>query len=299
MSSEMHFRFAESVEAATALLHEHPDEARLVCGGTAIAILLRQGLIVPTLLIGIGRIPALRTTSVDDDGTLHLGAAVRVREAEVDLRVRPWQALSEALQHVATPRIRMMATIGGGIAHGDPAQDPIIALAALDARVNVAGAEPHPVPLASFLRGYYETALAPGEMVVGVEVPRLAERSGSAYLKFLPRSVEDYGTVTAAAVIALDQFGYVSHARLVLGAVGPKPIVVPVESILNGGDANDERLREAAQLAASLVDPLHDVRGSAEYKRDMAVVFARRSLELAYARAWDVHRGIGGERAVT
>jgi carbon-monoxide dehydrogenase medium subunit len=279
------FRFAESVDDATALLRAYGEDARVVCGGTALAILLRQELIAPALLVGIGRIPELGGIAVDARGALRLGAAVSVRTAERDPRVAPWTALAEALAHVATPRIRNMATIGGGIAHADPAQDPLVALTALDAQVEIVGVRRRTVALAALLTGYYETALAPDELIVAVTVPPLAAGTGSAYLKFLPRSVEDYGTVTAAARIALDANGAIADAALVLGAVGATPVAVPVAAALAGRAPSAPALAAAAEAARDRVDPLTDVRGSAEYKRDMAVVIGRRALAAAAQRS--------------
>ncbi len=279
------FRFAESVDDATASLMEHGDDARLVCGGTALAILLRQRLIAPAYLIGVGRIRELQAIDVLANGTLRLGAAVRVRDAELDEKVHRWQALGEALAHVATPRIRNMATIGGGIAHADPAQDPMTALTALNATVRVAGQRSRDVPIGEFFLDYYETALEDGEMVAGVDVPPLAARTGSAYVKFLPRSVEDYGTVTAAATVVLDPSGAIIDATLALGAVHATPVAPPVAGALRGHEPSPQVFREVAEMARERVDPIDDVRGSAEYKRDMAVVFGRRALELASQRA--------------
>jgi CO/xanthine dehydrogenase FAD-binding subunit len=178
-----------------------------------------------------------------------------------------------------------MATIGGGIAHADPAQDPLIALTALDAQVEIAGAGRRTVALAALFTGYYETALAPHEMIVSVMVPPLARGTGSAYLKFLPRSVDDYGTVTAAARVTLDAGGAVVAAALVLGAVGATPVAVPVEPLLAGRPPSSQALAAAAEAARDRVDPLDDVRGSADYKRDMAVVIGRRALALAAQRS--------------
>lgn len=285
----LEFRAAASVDDATALLRAHSGDARVVCGGTALAVLLRQGLVAPGLLVGIDRIPELRRIVTAADGTLRLGAAVRVRDAERAAEIAPWTALAEALAAVATPRIRNMATIGGGIAHADPAQDPLVALTALDARVTIAGTARRSVPLAELVTGYYETALDADELIVEIEVPPLPARSGSAYLKFLPRSAEDYGTVTAAARVTLDANGAIASAALVLGAVGPKPVVIPVASALDGRAPRDAMLRVAAELAHERVDPLDDVRGSAEYKREMAVVFARRALAAAAQRARDAN----------
>ncbi len=139
--------------------------------------------------------------------------------------------------------------------------------------------------MADFFVDYYETALQPAEMVVGVEVPALQDGTGAAFLKFTPRSVEDYATVSACALVRLDSAGVCRAARLVLGAVGAVPIVVDVAEALVGAEITEERAQAAAELARDAVDPLDDVRGSAEYKRDMAVVFARRALLAANREA--------------
>jgi carbon-monoxide dehydrogenase medium subunit len=239
---------------------------------------MRQGLLRPDVLVGVGRIERLR--QIDADESLRLGAAVPMRVAEHHSAiVSRWPVLAETLRHVATPRIRNMATVGGGLAHADPAQDPPVTLIALGARVLISGqSSRRVVAAADFFVDYYETALQPAEMVVGVEVPALQDGTGATFLKFTPRSVEDYATVSACALVRLDPDGVCRAVRLVLGAVGATPIVVEVADALLGEQITPERARAAAELARQAVDPLDDVRGSAEYKRDMAVVFARRAL---------------------
>jgi aerobic carbon-monoxide dehydrogenase medium subunit len=284
VSQAIQFHAAETAEEACGLLAEHED-ARAVAGGTALAILLRQGLVRPELLVSVSRIPGLRDISAN--GHLRLGAAVPLRVAEHHPAVRAgWPALAETFRLVATPRIRNMATVGGGVAHADPSQDPPATLVALDARMHVVGRDgDRSVPAAEFFVDYYETALQPGEILVGVEVPPIPTGARAVFLKFRPRSVEDYATVSAAAVIQLDQGGTCTQARLVLGAVGSTPVEVDVSGVLVGQPITEATVREAAELARSQVDPNEDVRGSAEYKREMAVVFGRRALLAAAARA--------------
>jgi aerobic carbon-monoxide dehydrogenase medium subunit len=284
VSAPVAFRRAESVEEACALLTDRAD-AHLVSGGTALAIMMRQGLLKPDLLVGVARIEQLRQIEVND--SLRLGGAIPVRVAEHHPAiVERWPVLAETLRQVATPRIRNMATIGGGLAHADPAQDPPVTLIALGAQVLVASARStRGVMAADFFVDYYETALQPGEMVIGVEVPALPAGTGSVFLKYTPRSVEDYATVSACAVVRLDLDGVCRAARLVLGAVGTTPIVVEVSEALEGDLITEQRARAAAELARFAVDPLDDVRGSAEYKRDMAVVFGRRALLAATRQA--------------
>jgi carbon-monoxide dehydrogenase medium subunit len=291
------FRAAESVDQACALLAEN-DEARAVAGGTALAILLRQGLVRPELLVSVSRIPGLRDIEADGqlrqgpglpgtqaDGQLRLGAAVPLRVAEQHPLVRQgWPVLAETLRLVATPRIRNMATIGGGVAHADPAQDPPVTFVALQARMLVASATgQRSISADEFFVDYYETALRQGELLLGVEVPPLPSNARAVFLKYRPRSVEDYATVSAAAVVQLDEAGVCREARLVLGAVGSTPVTVPVAEALVGEPVTQARAREAAELARERVDPTDDVRGSAGYKREMAVVFARRAVLAAAA----------------
>ena len=283
MSSPVGFRRAESVEEACALLAEH-DDARVVSGGTALSILMRQGLVRPELLVGVRHIPQLR--EIQANGSLRLGAAVPLRVAEhhADILAR-WPLLAETLRKVATPRIRNMATIGGGLAHADPNQDPPASFVALDARVLVASVSgERSIPASEFFVDYYETALGEGEMIIGVELPVLPAGATGVFLKYTPRSVEDYATVSAAAVVRLDANGVCQQARLVLGAVGVRPIEVPVADALVGQRVTDSTARTAAELARPLVDPIEDVRGSVDYKRDMAVIFGRRALVAAAER---------------
>jgi carbon-monoxide dehydrogenase medium subunit len=284
MRAGVEFQSPESLEEACALLAQN-EEARAVAGGTALAILLRQGLVRPEMLVSVARIPGMRDIHVD--GNLRLGAAVRLRVAEQHAGLKEgWPMLAETLRSVATPRIRNMATIGGGAAHADPSQDPPATLVALLARMIVASQDgERSIPAEEFFVDYYETALRESELLKAVEVPPLDAGAGAVFLKYRPRSVEDYATVSAAAVVRLDEAGVCQAARLVLGAVGSTPVSVPVADALVGEAISDAKARAAAEQARDLVDPNDDVRGSAAYKREMAVVFGRRALLAAAARA--------------
>jgi carbon-monoxide dehydrogenase medium subunit len=280
------FEAPQTVELACALLGDDPD-ARVVSGGTALAILMRQGLVRPSRLVSLRHVHCLGDIEVAVDGSLRLGAMVPLRNAERHPALtHGWPVLAEAFRAVATPRIRNMATVGGGLAHADPAQDPPAAYVALEAQVRVSGSKGQRLIAAQdFFVDYYETALLPGEIVTGLEVPRLAPGTGAAFLKFTPRSVDDYATVSACSVVQLDAQGLVKEARLVLGAAGVKPVVVEVADALVGRPFREDAAREASEQARAVVEPMDDVRGSAAYKRDMAVVFGRRALGAAAARA--------------
>lgn len=264
------------------LLERYGQDARPIAGGTALTLLMQQRLVTPDHVIALGRIPELGHLETSN-GTLRVGAAVTHRALETHPAVRAgWPLLTETYHHVATVRIRNMATVGGGLAHADPNQDPPATLIALDARVGIASKRgTREISVEELFSGYYETTLAEGEVLTHVVVPRPRRDLGTAYLKFLPRTADDYATVAvAAAVDVMD--GQIRDARIALNAAGPTPIRArPAEDVLRGKRATPELLREAAATVPPIVDPVSDPRGSANYKRRMCEVFTRRALEKA------------------
>ena len=193
--------------------------------------------------------------------------------------------LVDTFRQVATPRIRNMATIGGGLVNGDPAQDPPPSLIALGASaVLTSQTGERTVRIEDLFIDYYETDVRPGEILTSVLVPNAPAGSGWAYLKFLPRTADDYGTVAAASVISKEPDGTCKDVRIVLGSAGVTPIrAIDAEDALRGEQLTDENIRAAAAMVRNFVDPLDDFRGSAEYKIDMAEVFSRRAVEQAIA----------------
>jgi carbon-monoxide dehydrogenase medium subunit len=194
--------------------------------------------------------------------------------------------LAETYHHVATLRIRNMATVGGGLAHADPNQDPPPSLIALGATVKATSAKgSRTIPLDEFFKDYYETVLGPDEIITEVMVPKLAPNTGAAYIKFLPRTADDYATVSAAAVLTLDKANKtIADVRIALGSVGVTPIRArAAEDLLRGQPLKSDAFAAAGEKAKEAVDPVSDFRGSAAYKKDMAAVFVRRALEKALA----------------
>ncbi|MEZ4502324.1 MAG: xanthine dehydrogenase family protein subunit M [Dehalococcoidia bacterium] len=274
---------------ALALLDEHGYDARPIAGGTALVLLMKQSLALPEHLVNLDAVAdadGLRGVRLEADG-LHIGALTRHREVETSAVVREFAPLlADVYARVATVRIRNAATVGGGLAHADPSQDPPAALLALDARVEVASTGgTRTLPLEELFVDYYESALEPGELITEFVVPRPAWGSRGAYLKFLPRTEDDYATVAAAALGRIEG-GVCRDVRVGLIAVGPTPVRArAVEEALEGEAASLEAVRRASEAVVDVVDPLDDVRGSAAYKRDMAVVFTRRALERALGLA--------------
>lgn len=287
------YRTPKSLKEVQADLKQFGTDAKLIAGGTALVIMMKQRLVRPSCLISLRQVRGLNGIAVKDGG-LRIGGLVTHREVETSSLVRRRiPLLAETYRHVATIRVRNMATVGGGIAHADPNQDPPPTLIALGAAVKASSAGgTRLIPLEEFFADYYETVLKPEEIITEVLVPRVPPNSGVAFLKFLPRTADDYATVSAAAVVTLDRSKKsFADVRIALGSVGTTPIRArAAEAVLRDQPVRPDALREAAEKAKEAVDPTSDFRGSAAYKREMAGVFVRRALE----RALD---GISGKRA--
>ena len=269
----------ETLDEALAIVAAEGDDATLIAGGTAVAILLKQGLISPRRIVSLKRIAQLR--AIHDGAGLRIGALATHAGAAASPAVRAHcAALARTFSVVATPRIRFQATVGGNLAHADPAQDPPVTLLALDAvAIAMSAKRARRVPLEALFVDVFETSLEPDEILVRVEVPTLPAGAKATYKKFLPRTEDDYATVSVAAVLARGPDGACTHARIAIGAAGPTPLRArDAERVLLGSRLDDAVIREAAALAAAATDPLDDLRGSAEYKRAMAGVWTERAL---------------------
>jgi carbon-monoxide dehydrogenase medium subunit len=280
------YRTPKNLKEVHATLKEFGDEAKLIAGGTALVIMMKQRLVQPSCLVSLRSVRGLNGVEVKDGG-LRIGGLATHSEVESSPLVRRrLPLLAETYHHVATVRVRNMATVGGGLAHADPNQDPPPTLIALGATVKATSANgSRVIPLDGFFTDYYETVLNPDEIITELFVPKLPANSGAAYLKFLPRTADDYATVSAAAVLTLDKNKkIITDARIALGSVGTTPIrATAAEAVLRGQPLKAEAFVEAAEKAKEAVDPVSDFRGSAGYKKEMAGVFVRRALEKALA----------------
>jgi carbon-monoxide dehydrogenase medium subunit len=278
-----------TLDEALAVLGEHGDEARVIAGGTALVTMMRQRLLSPGYLVSLREISGLDRIEAAN-GDVGIGALVTHREVETSPLVQERiPVLADTFRRVASVRIRNMATVGGALAHADPNQDPPVTLIALGARVEIRGAGGRrELPVEEFFRDYYESALEPGEVVTGVVVPRLPAASGAAYVKFLPRTADDYATVAVTATVSLEPDGERCRAaRIALGSVGVTPIRArAAEGLLVGQQLGAELLLAAGEAIKGAVDPLNDHRGSAAYKKEMAAVMVGRAL----TQAWDAAR---------
>ncbi|MDD3650217.1 FAD binding domain-containing protein [Immundisolibacter sp.] len=281
------FKAPDSLDGVCALLSEYGSDAKLLAGGTGLLNLMKQELVQPAVLVSLQRVPGLDGLTVDDTG-IRAGAFVRHRRMETDPAVQRAQPLlAAAYGRVATVRIRMSATVGGGLAHADPAMDAPAVWKLLGATLHARSARGmRQIPAAEFFEDFYTTNLAPDEVLTEVTAPPPPAGSGWSYHKFLPRSADDYAAVSVAALVALDGDGKVTQARVGIGSAAPIPVLAEAAGNALVGEApTPQTIATAAELVRDAIDPLDDLRGSAAYKRDMAVVFTRRALAEAAARA--------------
>lgn len=276
------FRLVEpdSLAGAIDALGRLDGDARVVAGGTALVALMRLGLVKPDRLVSLHRVPALDEIRIEN-GSLVLGAMATHADIERSRIVRDgWPLLAEAVRRVATPAIRTSGTIGGNLAYAEAASDPAPALLCLDAEVRVVGPRgARAVPVAGFFRGFYEAALEPGEIVSAIRVPAPPAGARGGYVKYTSRSAEDKPLVGVAALVVLDASGRCADIRLALGGAAPTPIRADAaERVLRGEALTDSAVRAAAETAARHADPLSDLMGSADYRRQMIRVWVRRLL---------------------
>ena len=294
---------ANSVPEAVALLEQHGDEAKILAGGHSLIPVLRFRLANPSVLIDINRIADLEYIQ-ETDGTLHIGALTR--EAELDtspLIASRYPILSDTSESLADPVVRNWATVGGNIAHADPANDHPATMLALGASAVAEGPQgKRVIPMTDFFTdSAFETTLQPNEILTEIRIPSPTERSGGAYVK-LKRKVGDYAVVGVAVYLTLDNSGHVSldeHGRMEMEAgdvvasagigltnVGSHPIKArEAEQFLVGKPLDDATIHKAAELVAAASQPISDSRGPAEYKRAMVHTLSIRALRKALARA--------------
>ena len=275
-----------TLEEAVALLERHGDGAKVLSGGQSLLPLLKLRLGDAGHLVDIGRIPGL-TGITEADGYLRIGGAAREADLErSDLVREKYPILLDTAAVIADPLVRNRATVGGNLAHGDPANDHPATMLALEADVVARGPDgERTIPITRFFTGLFATALAPAEILIEIRIPIPPPHSGGAYVK-LERKVGDFATAATAAQITLGGQGEMTRIGIGLTNAGPTPIkATAAEAYLLGRQPDAEAIAEAARLAADAVSPSADRRGSTEYKRDMARVLTGRAINRAVQRA--------------
>lgn len=279
------YRAPSSLEEAVGLLRQHGDDAKVMSGGQSLLPLLKLRLASPALVIDIGRVPGL--VGIESrGGGLRIGARTRHVDIERSGALRSlFPILLDAAPQIADPLVRNAGTVGGSICHADPAGDWGSVMLVLGAdMVATSAAGERVIPAAEFFDGPFTTKLAADEVLTEIRIPAPQGRSAGTYLK-LERKIGDFATAAVAVQVEMAN-GHIGRAGIGLTAVGPTNLkAAAAESFLAGQEPSEGAIAEAARLAAEAAEPHDDVRGSAEYKRDVVRVFVKRALRAAVSRA--------------
>jgi carbon-monoxide dehydrogenase medium subunit len=275
-----------TLQEALTLLRHYGSEAKLLSGGQSLIPLMKLRLATPAYLIDINRIPGLEHLQ-ERDGFLHIGALTREADLEHAELVRTrYPIVHDTARVIGDPLVRNLATIGGNLAHADPANDHPATLLALGAEIVATGLEgERTIPVTEFFTDFFTTALRPDEILTEIRIPAPTTGSGGAYIK-LERKVGDFAIVGVAAQVTLAATGVCTRAGIGLTNVGPTPLKAhAAEAFLQDRHLDQNSVAQAAQLAAEAARPEADLRGSVAYKRDMVRVLTTRALTRAVERA--------------
>ena len=279
----------KTVKEACALLVKHQDQAKVIAGGLALLLFLKEKLIEPKYLVSIRGIKNLDYIKYDAKEGLHIGALTTHRSIENAKVIREkFPLMAEAFSHIGTMKIRNVGTIGGNLCHADPTQDPGPTLLAMNAKVKAVGPEgTRTIQLQNFFVNYYETALQPDEILTEISIPKSLPRTSGTYVRFCARTSGDTPVVSVATMVTLDpEKEVLQDVRIGLGAVASTAIrPLKAEAFLKGKRYSENLLEEAGKLAAEETDPVGDLRGSEQYKREMVTVLVKRGIREAAERA--------------
>jgi carbon-monoxide dehydrogenase medium subunit len=277
-----------TVEQALAHLAEHGYDAKPLAGGQSLIPTMNFRLAQPAVLVDLNNISELFYIRPDKNGGLRLGAMTRQNQVECDALVAERAPLiHEVMPQIAYPQIRSRGTIGGSLAHADPSAELVAASIALNGRFRLRSqAAERWVAADDFFVGLFATVLEPDELLVEVALPPMPPRSGASFLQ-ITRRHHDFCIAGVAVMVVLDDKGLCEQARLVFLSVGDGPVNArQAAEVLVGQSPTPELIRAAAEMAATAdIDPSSDIHASAEYRRHLTQVLARRTLEQAFARA--------------
>jgi carbon-monoxide dehydrogenase medium subunit len=283
----MRYEAPESLEGAVTLLAGAKGEARVLAGGTDLLVQMRADMVDPELIVDIKKIRETRTVT-EERGGWRIGAAVTGAELKEHAQLKKaWPGVVEAANLIGSTQVQGRATMGGNLCNGSPAADSVPALIAAGAVATLAGPKGRrDLPVEDVMLGPRKLALAKGEIVVSFLLPPRPPRSGDAYLRFIPRTEMDIAVVGAGVSLSLDGGGIITAARVSLGAVAPRVLLVQeaAQAIIGSrlDRAAQERLEAAARAACR---PIDDKRGTTEFRIDVAAVLTRRAALIALDRA--------------
>ena len=283
----MKYQAPASLDDAVAHVADGSGVVRVLAGGTDVLVQMHSDLVEPDLLVDIKNVAELREISLDG-GRWRFGAAATGKELMDHAAFNAaWPGIMDGVRLIGSLQIRGRATVGGNLCNASPAADSVPPLIAARATAVIAGpAGRRRVPVEEVATGPGETSLAPGEIVVCFELPERPPNSGDAYLRFTPRTEMDIAVVGAAVNLTLDGGGVCTDARVALGAVAPRALLVEdAAAALIGTPVDEAAMENLAAAASAACDPIDDKRGTIEYRTEVAGVLARRAAARALERA--------------
>lgn len=287
MIRDFNYVKATTVQQALDLLAEHKDDNKIICGGQSLLILMRQGLVAPEYLIDIKGIEELDYINFDPKQGLRIGATTSHRSLEKSPLIKKnYPVLKDMEENLASIQTRNWGTIGGNLAHGDPAGDPGPVFVALNASVKLASKkQERTLALEDFFIDYFETVLEEDELLLEVHIPPLPSKTAVTYEKFNIIK-NDQGFVSVATSITVDNDKKCKNARIVLGAAAPLPIrAKAAEQMLIGNKLEPQLLEKVGKKAAEEADPITDIHASDEYKRYLVQALTKRMVKKAWEKA--------------
>lgn len=283
----MRYEAPHTLDQAVALLAGAQGEARVLAGGTDLLVQMKTEIIAPDLLVDIKHIAELREIK-EEGGAFRIGAAVTGAELKENAKLKSmWPGLVEAANLIGSTQIQGRASMGGNLCNGSPAADSVPALIAAGAKASVVGpGGRREVPVEDVMIGPRRLSLAKGEIVASFLLPAKPARTGDAYLRFIPRTEMDIAVVGCGICLTLDGSGTCTSARVALGAVAPRPLLVaPAAAALVGSKIDEAALAKLEKAARAACQPIDDKRGTREYRIEVAGVIARRAALIALERA--------------
>jgi carbon-monoxide dehydrogenase medium subunit len=288
MIHDFNYHRATSVQEALSLLEKYKDDYKIICGGQSLLILMRQGLVAPENLIDIKSVKEMSYIDYDPKQSLRIGSGTIHRELEKSPLIKKHYAvLAEMEENLASVQTRSWGTIGGNLAHGDPAGDPAPILIAANATVKMASLErERTMPLEDFSIDIFETALEEGELLTEIQVPIIPEKTALAYEKFnIIKNHQGIVSVAASITMAEDGFGC-KDARIVLGAAAATPLrAKEAEQMLIGEKIDAKLLASAGEKASEECDPVSDIHATEAYRRFLVKVLTTKITKKAWEQA--------------
>jgi CO/xanthine dehydrogenase FAD-binding subunit len=285
--SEILYETPQTLEAAVALITGARGQARVLAGGTDLLIQMRAGRVVPGMLVDIKGIPEMTAIAAENGGFRFGAAATCMELVEHEAFAREWPGVTDAVKLIGSIQVKGRATVGGNLCNASPAADSVPALIAAGAVARIVGpGGTREAAVENIPAGPGKTSLSDGEIVVSLFLPPRPARSGDAYLRFTPRTEMDIAVVGAGVNLTLDEAGVCVSARVSLGAVADRALLVPkAAAALVGTKVDEGALKRLAAAASAACRPIDDKRGTREFRIEVAGVLARRAAGIALGRA--------------